>query len=84
MNTPRWFYAVIAGCAVVLTIAASLALLGSAEKGRYQRAGFNGNAILDTRTGKFCYQSHDGRGDNPFNDIVGDGTCFAADGSKSK
>ena len=55
VNTPRWFYAVLAGCAVVLTLAASLALLGSAEKGRYQSGAVNGNAILDTRTGGICF-----------------------------
>lgn len=52
MNTPRWFYAVLAGCAVILTVAASLALLGSIEKGRYQLLG---EQIFDTRNGNVCF-----------------------------
>ena len=51
MNTPRWFYAVLAGCAVVLTLAASLALLS--DNGRYESV--EAGAVLDTRTGTVCF-----------------------------
>ena len=61
VNTPRWFYAVLAGCAVILALAASLALLGKSgllnNNGRYTFVG--GSGILDTRTGKLCVRRGD-------------------------
>ena len=59
MNTPRWLYAVLAGCAVIIALAASLALLGKSgllsNNGRYTHVG--GSRILDTRTGTVCERS---------------------------
>ena len=71
MNAPRWFYAVIAGCVVVLTLAVAAAVALRAPMGRYQLAGADwaGGAVLDTQTGVVCTLS------NP-------AICFDAKGRK--
>ena len=54
MNAPRWFYAIHALCALVLTAAGTVALLRPpVYLGRY-RYSFDGKAILDTQTGALC------------------------------
>lgn len=58
MNTRRWFYVVIALCAVVLTLSVGTAPLLRAGNGRWVSAAIRPDsplkAAIDTKTGDIC------------------------------
>lgn len=55
MQPPRWFYAIIAGCAIVLTLSASYVLILRRDVGRWVAAGpADDLKAFDTSTGTVC------------------------------
>ena len=53
MQTPRWFYTVVAVCLVVLSLDATLYLVGPARNHRYS-TGPEHFSVVDGRTGRMC------------------------------
>ncbi len=53
MQIPRWFYTLVAVCLVVLSLDATLYLLGSARDHRYG-TGPEHFSVVDGRTGRMC------------------------------
>lgn len=58
MTPPRWFFPLLAACAVVLTLAGAYALVARADVGRYRvirtNIGAAHQGMLDSRTGRLC------------------------------
>jgi hypothetical protein len=53
MQTPRWFYTLVAVCLVILSVDATVYLLGPARDHRYS-TGPEHFSVVDGRTGKMC------------------------------
>ena len=53
MQMPRWFQIVVAICLIVLSIDATLYLIGPARDQRFS-AGPEHFSVIDGRTGRFC------------------------------
>ena len=53
MQTPRWFYTVVAVCLVVLALDATVYILGPARDHRYS-TGPEHFSVVDGRTGRMC------------------------------
>lgn len=53
MQIPRWFYTLVAVCLVVLSLDATLYLLGPARDHRYS-TGPEHFSVVDGRTGRMC------------------------------
>jgi hypothetical protein len=53
MQIFRWFQIVVAVCLVILSVDATLYLIGPAQNNRYS-AGPENFSVVDGRTGRFC------------------------------
>jgi hypothetical protein len=60
LNTPRWFYAALTACIVVLTLAGTVALLRQ-PAGRYAAVDVQGVAFGEHRPGVFVLDTQSGR-----------------------
>ena len=55
MNPPRWFWALLATCMVIVTLAVAIRLIGTVRYGRYEYHNDDSQVfVFDRATGQFC------------------------------